>query len=202
MQLGQGVVQRLDHRGRETEARLVEHEEARLAHQRTAEREHLPLAARQRAGELLAAFGEPREQRIDALEQRRGARAVGKRGCAEPQILFDIPPRAFVPPPKVTSSVVRIVPRPEPLAPADQPALERVTAAAFGQRRKMLRTSLKTLGFPVEPLLKRAGVAPTARAEELTVAEFCALARAAQACSPELCRLVGGQAGEEVGKAE
>jgi 16S rRNA (adenine1518-N6/adenine1519-N6)-dimethyltransferase len=96
---------------------------------------------------------------------------------AEPQILFDIPPRAFVPPPKVTSSVVRIVPRPEPLAPADQSALERVTAAAFGQRRKMLRTSLKTLGIPVEPLLERAGVAPTARAEELTVGEFCALAR-------------------------
>ena len=98
---------------------------------------------------------------------------------AEPQILFDIPPRAFVPPPRVTSSVVRIVPRPEPLAPADQPALERVTAAAFGQRRKMLRTSLKTLGVPVEPLLDRAGVAPTARAEELTVAEFCAIARVA-----------------------
>ena len=72
---------------------------------------------------------------------------------------------------------LRIVPRPEPLAPADQAALERVTAAAFGQRRKMLRTSLKTLGVPVEPLLDRAGVAPTARAEELTVAEFCAIAR-------------------------
>ncbi len=99
---------------------------------------------------------------------------------AEPQIMFDIPPRAFVPPPKVTSSVVRIVPRPEPLAPADQPALERVTAAAFGQRRKMLRTSLKMLGVPVEPLLDRAGVAPTARAEELTVAEFCAIARVVQ----------------------
>jgi 16S rRNA (adenine1518-N6/adenine1519-N6)-dimethyltransferase len=99
---------------------------------------------------------------------------------AEPQILFDVPPRAFVPPPKVTSSVVRIVPRPEPLASADQPALQRVTAAAFGQRRKMLRTSLKGLGIPVESLLDHAGVAPTARAEELTVAEFCALARAAQ----------------------
>ena len=89
----------------------------------------------------------------------------------EPQILFDIPPRAFVPPPKVISSLVRIVPRPKPLA------LERVTAAAFGQRRKMLRTSLKTLGIPVEPLLERAGIVPTARAEELTVAEFCAIAR-------------------------
>ena len=56
--------------------------------------------------------------------------------------------------------------------------LEDVTAAAFGQRRKMLRTSLKRLGVPVEPLLERAGVAPTARAEELTIADFCALARA------------------------
>jgi 16S rRNA (adenine1518-N6/adenine1519-N6)-dimethyltransferase len=99
---------------------------------------------------------------------------------AEPQILFDIPPRAFVPPPKVTSSVVRIVPRPKPLARAEKSTLERVTAAAFGQRRKMLRTSLKTLGIAIEPLLDHAGVAPTARAEELTVADFCALARAAE----------------------
>jgi 16S rRNA (adenine1518-N6/adenine1519-N6)-dimethyltransferase len=112
-----------------------------------------------------------------ARSKSYGRLSVLVQWLAEPQILFDIPPRAFVPPPKVTSSVVRIVPRPEPLAPADQPALERVTAAAFGQRRKMLRTSLKTLGIPVEPLLARAGVAPTARAEELSVAEFCAIAR-------------------------
>jgi 16S rRNA (adenine1518-N6/adenine1519-N6)-dimethyltransferase len=95
----------------------------------------------------------------------------------EARILFDIPPRAFTPPPKVTSSVVRLVPRAAPLASADKAALERVTAAAFGQRRKMLRSSLKSLGLPVEPLLAAAGVAPTARAEELTVTEFCALAR-------------------------
>jgi 16S rRNA (adenine1518-N6/adenine1519-N6)-dimethyltransferase len=99
---------------------------------------------------------------------------------AEAQILFDVPPRAFVPPPKVTSSVVHIVPRPKPLAAAEKLALERVTAAAFGQRRKMLRSSLKLLGTPVEPLLQRAGIAPTARAEELSVAEFCALARASE----------------------
>jgi len=102
---------------------------------------------------------------------------------AEPRILFDVPARAFSPPPKVTSSVVSIVPRSEPLAPAAKPALERVTAAAFGQRRKMLRTSLKPLGVAIEPLLEHAGVAPTARAEELSVAEFCALARAAAAIS-------------------
>jgi 16S rRNA (adenine1518-N6/adenine1519-N6)-dimethyltransferase len=96
----------------------------------------------------------------------------------EAKILFDIPPRAFTPPPKVTSSLVRLVPRAAPLAPADKAVLERVTAAAFGQRRKMLRSSLKSLGMPVEPLLAATGVAPTARAEELSVAEFCALARA------------------------
>lgn len=97
---------------------------------------------------------------------------------AEVQILFEIPSRAFSPAPKVTSSVVSILPRAEPLAPARMLALERVTAAAFGQRRKMLRSSLETLGVPVEPLLERAAVRPAARAEELTVAEFCALARA------------------------
>lgn len=96
---------------------------------------------------------------------------------AEADILFDIPARAFVPPPKVTSTVVGILPRAEPLAPAAKHTLERVTAAAFGQRRKMLRASLKPLGTPVEALLERAGVPATARAEELSVAEFCALAR-------------------------
>ncbi len=97
---------------------------------------------------------------------------------AEARIVFDVPARAFVPSPKVTSSVVAIVPRAMPLAPAEKPILERVTAAAFGQRRKMLRASLKTLGVPVEPLLEATRIAPTARAEELSVAEFCALARA------------------------
>jgi len=96
---------------------------------------------------------------------------------AEIRILFDVPARAFVPPPKVTSSVVAIVPRAEPLAPARRSILERITAAAFGQRRKMLRTSLKPLGIAVDPFLERAGIAATARAEELTVGEFCALAR-------------------------
>jgi len=102
----------------------------------------------------------------------------------ETSILFDIPPRAFTPPPKVTSSVVRLVPRAMPLAAADKARLERVTAAAFGQRRKMLRSSLKPLGLPVEILLAAAGVAGTARAEELSVAEFCALARATEKSAP------------------
>lgn len=91
--------------------------------------------------------------------------------------LFDIAPKAFVPPPKVTSTVVRLTPRPAPQASCDQAVLERVTAAAFGQRRKMLRQSLKSLG-DAAALLRAANVEPTARAETLTVVEFCALARA------------------------
>jgi 16S rRNA (adenine1518-N6/adenine1519-N6)-dimethyltransferase len=101
----------------------------------------------------------------------------------EPRILFDLPPRAFVPPPRVTSSVVLLTPRALPLAPASKAVLERVTAAAFGQRRKMLRSSLKSLGLPVETLLAGAAIAPTARAEELSVADFCALARALEAAA-------------------
>ncbi len=94
----------------------------------------------------------------------------------EARILFDVAPTAFVPPPKVTSSVVRLTPRPEPLA-CDPAALQRVTEAAFGQRRKMLRQSLKTLGVDAAALLAGAGIEPTARAEEIPVDGFVALAR-------------------------
>ena len=95
------------------------------------------------------------------------------------RIAFDVPRQAFVPPPKVTSSVVQLTPRAAPLARCDQADLERVTAAAFGQRRKMLRQSLKSLGGDTASLIVAAGVTPTARAEELSVEQFCALARAA-----------------------
>jgi len=95
--------------------------------------------------------------------------------------LFEIPARAFTPPPKVTSTVVGLVPRAAPLAAADFDTLQRVTAAAFGQRRKMLRQSLKSLGGDPSSLLAAAGVPETARAEELEVTAFCALARAAVA---------------------
>ena len=95
----------------------------------------------------------------------------------ESKILFDIAPSAFVPPPKVTSSLVRLVPRTSPL-PCDRRMLERVTEAAFGQRRKMLRQSLKSLGVDPMPLLVEAGIEPTARAEEIPVEGFIALARA------------------------
>lgn len=109
-----------------------------------------------------------------------GRLSVLTQWLTEPCIVFDVPARAFVPPPKVTSSVVAVVPRPEPLAPAAKPTLERVAAVAFNQRRKMLRSSLGALGVPVDNLLSVAGVLPTARAEELSIAEFCALARAAE----------------------
>lgn len=95
----------------------------------------------------------------------------------EPRLMFDIPPGAFLPPPKVTSTVVHLAPRREPQAPAEFAVLEAVTAAAFGQRRKMLRSSLKSLNLDTEALIATAGVTATARAEELSVAEFCALAR-------------------------
>jgi len=96
---------------------------------------------------------------------------------AQAKILFDVAPSAFVPPPKVKSSVVHLTPRVEPLT-CDRRALERVTAAAFGQRRKMLRQSLKSLGVDAAALLATAGIEPTARAEEISVADFVALARA------------------------
>jgi 16S rRNA (adenine1518-N6/adenine1519-N6)-dimethyltransferase len=93
------------------------------------------------------------------------------------RLLFDVPPQAFVPAPKVTSTVVHFVPRQAPLAECEQALLERVTAAAFGQRRKMLRQSLKSLGGDTAALIAAADAAPTARAEELSVEQFCALAR-------------------------
>ena len=93
----------------------------------------------------------------------------------EARIAFDVPASAFVPPPKVTSSVVVLRPRAEPV-PCDASALERVTRAAFGQRRKMLRQSLKPLGGLA--LLDAVGIDPTRRPETLAVEEFCALANA------------------------
>ena len=92
------------------------------------------------------------------------------------KILFDVPATAFTPPPKIKSSVVQLVPRETPLAPADRADLERVTAAAFAQRRKMLRQSLKGLGG--DALLERAGIKPTERPERLSIEDFCRIANA------------------------
>jgi 16S rRNA (adenine1518-N6/adenine1519-N6)-dimethyltransferase len=106
-----------------------------------------------------------------------GRLSVLARWRTEPRILFDIAPSAFVPPPKVVSSLVRLQRRPKPL-PCDLQTLERITAAAFGQRRKMLRQSLRTLGVDPLPLLTAAEIAPTARAEEIPIEGFVALANA------------------------
>jgi len=111
-----------------------------------------------------------------------GSKAYGRLSVlagwrTQARILFDIAPTAFVPPPKVTSSLVELIPRAEPL-PCDSRALQRVTEAAFGQRRKMLRQSLKSLGADPLTLLGAAAIAPTARAEDIPVEGFAALARA------------------------
>jgi 16S rRNA (adenine1518-N6/adenine1519-N6)-dimethyltransferase len=98
----------------------------------------------------------------------------------EAKIMFNVAPSAFVPPPKVISSVVRLVPRDSPL-PCSGTTLERVTAAAFGQRRKMLRQSLRALSHDPQPILMMAGIDPTARAEDIPVEGFVALANALDA---------------------
>jgi 16S rRNA (adenine1518-N6/adenine1519-N6)-dimethyltransferase len=117
------------------------------------------------AQRITAAPGSEHYGRLSVLAQWR---------CTA-KILFDVNRGAFVPPPSVTSAIVRLEPRREPLAPADLSDLEKITAASFGQRRKMLRQSLKPLGG--EALLDKAGIDPTARPEELTIEQFAALAR-------------------------
>ena len=117
-------------------------------------------------------------ERIVAQEndEAYGRLAVLANWRAETKILFDISPSAFVPQPKVTSSVVRLVPRQQPEA-CDRRALEQVAAAAFGQRRKMLRQSLKSLGLDPARLAAAAQVDPTRRAETIPVSGFVAMAR-------------------------
>ena len=127
---------------------------------------------------LLLMFQREVAERIVAVP---GSKSYGRLSVlagwrTEAKILFDVARSAFVPPPKVTSSVVRLTPRQVPLA-CDPVALQRVTEAAFGQRRKMLRQSLKTLGVDAAALLATAGIEPTARAEEIPVDGFVALAR-------------------------
>lgn len=122
---------------------------------------------REVAERIVAAPGSKSYGRLSVLAQWR----------CEARILFDVHPSAFVPPPKVTSSLVRLLPRATPLV-CDRALLESVTQAAFGQRRKMLRQSLRALGVDVSALLAAAGLAPTGRAEDISVDGFVALARA------------------------
>jgi 16S rRNA (adenine1518-N6/adenine1519-N6)-dimethyltransferase len=121
---------------------------------------------REVAERIVAAPGSKSYGRLSVLTQWR----------CEARILFDINASAFVPPPKVKSSVVRLVPRTLPAA-CDRRVLERVTQAAFGQRRKMLRQSLRSLDIDVPALLAAAGLDPTARAEDIPIEGFVALAR-------------------------
>jgi 16S rRNA (adenine1518-N6/adenine1519-N6)-dimethyltransferase len=116
-------------------------------------------------------------------EKPYGRLAVFAGWRTETKIMFDVAPSAFVPPPKVTSSVVRLIPRPAPLR-CTRSTLERVTAAAFGQRRKMLRQSLRSLGVDPAPLLAATGIDGAARAEEITIEGFVALANALDAACP------------------
>ena len=122
---------------------------------------------REVAERLAAASGSGTYGRLSVLVQ----------WLCEVEIVMHLPGGAFVPPPQVASTLVRLMPRAQPLAPADKRALERVLAAAFGQRRKMLRVSLKALRVSPGELLAEAEVPPTARAEEIDIGAFCRLAR-------------------------
>ena len=112
-----------------------------------------------------------------------GSKAYGRLSIlaqwrAEPRIVMDLPPQAFTPPPKVRSAVVHMTRREAPAFPADAKVLSRLVARAFNQRRKMLRASLKGVAPDIEDRLTAAGIAPTQRAEEVSLEKFCALARA------------------------
>ncbi len=105
-----------------------------------------------------------------------GRLSVLSQWLTDARIMFDVPASAFVPPPNVTSSVVNMLVRRETRAPARRETLELVTRAAFGQRRKMLRRALSSLGGA--ELLATAGIAEDARAEDLDIGQFCAIANA------------------------
>jgi 16S rRNA (adenine1518-N6/adenine1519-N6)-dimethyltransferase len=123
---------------------------------------------REVAERIVAAPRTPAYGRLSIISQWRTA----------PRILFDVHRSAFTPSPNVTSTIVRFDILKQPRGAADVAMLERVTAAGFGQRRKMLRSSLKSLGPFSDELIAEAGLEPTARAEEISVEGFAALARA------------------------
>lgn len=107
-----------------------------------------------------------------------GRLAVLAQWRCDANIALSLPPEAFTPPPKVSSAVVHLAALEEPKFPANAKTLERVVAAAFNQRRKMLRSSLKQFGGDIEDRLNTAGIAPTDRAENVPIEGFCALSRA------------------------
>lgn len=118
----------------------------------------------------------------DRIVARPGSRAYGRLALlaqwrAEPRIVLTLPPEAFTPAPKVHSAVVHLTRLDQPRFPADAAVLQRLTATAFNQRRKMLRASLRGLAPDIEDRLRTVGIDPTARAEEIPLEGFCALAR-------------------------
>lgn len=126
---------------------------------------------REVAERIVAAPGSKAYGRLAVLSQWR----------SEAHIAMTLPPGAFTPPPKVHSAVVSIKALPQPRYPARAATLQRVTAMAFNQRRKMLRAALRGLTPEIEDLLHSAGIVPTERAETVTIAQFCALAEAVDA---------------------
>lgn len=121
--------------------------------------------------------------RIVATE---GSKAYGRLSLlanwrCDTRMVMELSPQSFFPPPKVTSAVVHITRRDEPKFPADFKTLERVVGMAFGQRRKMLRASLKSLSPEIEDILLAAGIKPTERAEQIGLEQFCSLAREVKA---------------------
>lgn len=118
----------------------------------------------------------------ERIVAKPGGKAYGRLAIlaqwrCEARIVLDLPPQAFTPPPKVSSAVVHLTALPEPRYPADPATLSRVVAAAFNQRRKMLRAALKGVAHDIERHLEAAGIAPTERAEQVGLEGFCALAR-------------------------
>lgn len=116
------------------------------------------------------------------IVEQPGSKAYGRLAVlaqwrCDARIALELPPEAFSPPPKIRSAVVHLTALPEPRYPADPEVLQKVTAAAFNQRRKMLRAALKGLSPDIQDILRRAGIEPTSRAEELSLEQFCALAR-------------------------
>lgn len=123
---------------------------------------------REVANRIVAQPGTKAYGRLSVLAQWRST----------PRIVMDLPPEAFTPPPKVRSAVVHFERLDTPRYPADAATLNRVVAAAFNQRRKMLRSALKGVAPDIEGLLVAAGISPTDRAEDVPLEAFCALARA------------------------
>ncbi len=118
----------------------------------------------------------------ERIVARPGSKAYGRLSIlaqwrCDARIVLEVPARAFTPPPKVTSAVVQIVRLDQPRFPAEPEALNRVVAAAFNQRRKMLRSSLRALHPDIESLLLASGIPPTERAEQVSIESFCRLSR-------------------------